>query len=280
MNRLHRDTFKAGSKTYFNSSLFFPSAVRRDVFALYGFVRVADDLVDRLPQDGEGFRRFVASYSRAARGQPAGDPIVDGFVELARRRGFDPAWTDAFLRSMQMDLGRASCDELEQTLRYVYGSAEVIGLFMARILDLPDAALPHARMLGRAMQFINFIRDLDEDRRLGRRYLPVAGTPLAGLVGPGGGIEPQIARRHPEAFRGFLRHHLALYRSWQAEAEAGYRYIPRRCRIAVKTAADMYLWTARRIDREPLVVFRRKVKPSRGRILLRVAANALGGARA
>jgi phytoene synthase len=75
-----------------------------------------------------------------------------------------------------------------------------------------------------------------------------------------------------------MRHHLELYRGWQAEAEAGYRYIPRRYLIAVKTAADMYNWTARRIQKDPLVVFRRKVKPSRGRILLQIAANALGGA--
>jgi phytoene synthase len=47
----------------------------------------------------------------------------------------------------------------------------------------------------------------------------------------------------------------------------------------VKTAADMYNWTARRIQQDPLVVFRRKVKPSRGRILLQIAVNALGGAR-
>jgi phytoene synthase len=133
-------------------------------------------------------------------------------------------------------------------------------------------------MLGRAMQYINFIRDLDEDRGLGRRYLPVAGTALEGLVGPAG-LEAETARRHPQAFTAFLQHHLGLYEGWQAEAEAGYRYIPRRFLIPVKTAADMYNWTARRIRADPLLVFRRKAKPSRGRILLRVAANALGGAR-
>lgn len=272
MNRLHRDTFKSGSKTYFNSSLFFPAPIRRDVFALYGFVRVADNFVDRVPQDGEGFRRFVAAYRRAAQGRPAGDPFIDGFLELARRKGFDPAWTDAFLHSMELDLGKSSYDTLEQTLHYIYGSAEVIGLFMARVLELPEASHPHARMLGRAMQYINFIRDIDEDRGLGRRYLPLEGTPLESL-------DPQTAGRQPEAFRAFVRHHLELYQGWQAEAEAGYRYIPRRYLIAVKTAADMYNWTAHRIQKDPLVVFRRKVKPSRGRILLQIAANALGGAR-
>jgi phytoene synthase len=272
LHSLHRDTFESGSRTYFNSSLFFPAPVRRDVFALYGFVRVADNFVDRVPQDREGFQRFAAAYRQAAQGRPAGDPIIDSFVELGCRKGFDPAWTDAFLHSMGLDLGKVSYDTLEQTLEYIYGSAEVIGLFMARVLELPEASHPHARMLGRAMQYINFIRDLDEDRVLGRRYLPLDGTPLESL-------DPQTARRQPEAFRAFVRRHLELYRGWQAQAETGYRYIPRRCLVAVKTAADMYNWTARRIQRDPLVVFERKVKPSRGRILLQIAVNALGGAR-
>ncbi len=275
MSSVHYDTFRAGSTTYFNSSLFFPAPVRRDVFTLYGFVRVADNFVDRVPQDGEGFRGFVAAYRGAAQGRPAGEPIIDGFVELAGRKGFDPAWTEAFLHSMELDLSKANYDTEEETLEYIYGSAEVIGLFMARIMDLPDASLPHARLLGRAMQYINFIRDLDEDRGLGRRYLPLQATPLAALAVEQG-IDLQTARRQPEAFRGFLRHHLSLYKEWQAQGEQGYRYIPRRYRIAVKTAADMYNWTARRIEKDPLVVFRRKVKPSRGRILLQAAANALG----
>jgi phytoene synthase len=273
MSSVHFETFKAGSTTYFNSSLFFPAPVRRDVFALYGFVRVADNFVDKVPQDGDGFRGFVAAYRRAAHGQPAGEPIIDGFVELACRKGFDPAWTDAFLHSMELDLSKATYDTLEETLEYIYGSAEVIGLFMARIMDLADASLPHARLLGRAMQYINFIRDLDEDRAFGRRYLPLEATPLASLAG-GRGIDAETARRRPEAFRAFLRHHLSLYRGWQAQAEEGYRYIPWRYLIAVKTAADMYNWTARRIEQDPLVVFRRKVKPSRARILLQAAANA------
>ena len=60
LQQVHYQTFKSGSKTYFNSSLFFPRAARQDVFALYGFVRVADNFVDSVPQDPEGFHRFAA----------------------------------------------------------------------------------------------------------------------------------------------------------------------------------------------------------------------------
>ncbi|MBN1834854.1 MAG: phytoene/squalene synthase family protein [Spirochaetales bacterium] len=280
VDRVHYQTFKSGSKTYFNSSLFFPRAVREEVFVLYGFVRVADNFVDAVPQDAEGFRGFRDAYEQALAGRPSGDPIIDAFVELAGRRGFDPEWTRAFLYSMELDLTKRSYDTLEETLEYIYGSAEVIGLYMARLLDLDPASHPYAQLLGRSMQYINFIRDIDEDRGLGRRYLPLAGTPLADASKagtPAASLEPQYLKAHPLEFAEFLRHHLDCYRQWQREAEKGFRFIPRRFRIPIKTASDMYNWTARRIEADPMIVFERKVKPSRARILLSILGNAVSG---
>jgi phytoene synthase len=265
---VHYQTFKRGSKTYFNSSLFFPENVRRDVFALYGFVRVADDFVDATPQDADGFHRFTERYYRAVKGTLSGDTIVDSFVELLNRKAFDSAWVDAFLHSMEMDLTKRSYESLDETLEYIYGSAEVIGLFMARIMNLPSQSYESARMQGRSMQYINFIRDIDEDLSLGRRYLPLSGSPLESL-------EHDYVRSHAEEFGEFVRHHLDLYRRWQTEAERGYRYIPKRYLIPIKTASDMYGWTARRIENNPLVVYTRKVKPPKFRIMLQVIKNAL-----
>ncbi len=271
---LHRRTFRRGSRTYSTSSLLFPPAVRREVSVLYGFVRVADDLVDRIPADPRRFVRFRERYSRALGGRLSGEPIVDSFVELAAKRDFDPHWTEAFLRSMEMDLDKREYDTLEETLEYIYGSAEVIGLFMARLMDLPERSHPFARLLGRSMQYINFIRDIDEDLRLGRRYLPLAGTPLAVL-------SRREVERHPERFRSFVEHHLELYRGWQKEAEQGFPLIPRRLRIPIQTASNMYGWTAATIARDPAVVFRRQVRPGKPRIFLALLACGLasGGPR-
>ncbi len=264
------ETFKKGSRTYFNSSLFFPREVRERVIVLYAFVRTADDYVDAVPQRAEEFGEFRKACGKSLSGVPTGNLIIDSFASLSARSGFDPAWTEAFLDSMEADLWKKDYDSLDETLRYIYGSAEVIGLFMARIMELDEAASSAARMLGRAMQYINFIRDFAEDRGLGRRYLPLDGA------------DPRIAdesyaREHPEDFAAFLRGHLNRYRTWQKEAVAGYAYIPRRYRIPVAAAADMYWWTAERIERNPLSVFDRQIKPSRLRVWLAVLRNALGG---
>jgi 15-cis-phytoene synthase len=271
--------FKAGSTTYFNSSLFFPPAMRTEVFALYGFVRVADNYVDAVPQDAAGFARFTAQYCAALAGTPAGDPIIDDFVALVRKLEFDPAWTDAFLASMAADLTKRIYRTEAETLEYIYGSAEVIGLFMARIMRLPEEAHHAARMLGRAMQFINFIRDAAEDTGLGRRYLPLERDGQVLLEGVPADWLPDLgwARARPAQWAAFIQAHLARYAAWQAEAEAGYRFLPRRPRIAVRTAGDMYNWTARQIAADPLVVFARKVKPGKWRILLQALWNGLRG---
>ncbi|MFP4330349.1 MAG: phytoene/squalene synthase family protein [Alkalispirochaetaceae bacterium] len=265
---IHYATFKTGSKTYFNSSVFFPRDVRDDVFVLYGFVRVADNYVDQIPQDAEGFREFCRAYRGAVRGVPSGRVIIDSYVELSERHGFPQGWTDAFLASMEMDLTKKEHRTLEESLEYIYGSAEVVGLFMSKILGLPEDAYPAAQMLGRAMQFINFIRDIAEDNQLGRIYLPLGESSLEDL-------SLQSAEASPEEFRSFISRQLDRYRQWQQEAERGYRYIPKRYLVPIKTAGDMYNWTAEIIATDPFIVYRRKVKPRRGRILAQVLRNAL-----
>ena len=269
-HRLQNEVFKKGSRTYFTSSLFFAPEMRRDVQILYAFVRVADNFVDAVPQNATGFAGFCDRYRRSLEGKPTEDPIIDDYVDLAHRKRFDPAWTEAFLGAMNADLSRRAYDSLEEGLGYIYGSAEVIGLFMARIMDLPDKALPYAQLLGRAMQYINFIRDIDEDLRLGRRYLP---------LGPAGTLplDAEHATAHPEEFRLFIDYHLSLYKGWQEQAEKGLAMIPRRYRIPIRTASDMYRWTARRIEYDPWIVFRRKVKPAKSRIVLTALGNAVAG---
>lgn len=265
---IHYETFKSGSKTYFNSSVFFPRDVREDVFVLYGFVRVADNYVDQVPQDREGFEEFCRAYRAAVRGVPSGRVIIDSYVELSERLSFPQNWTDAFLRSMEMDLTKGVHTTLEESLEYIYGSAEVVGLFMCKILGLPEESYPAAQMLGRAMQFINFIRDISEDNTLGRIYLPIGESSLEDL-------SEKSATEAPREFRRFLGEQLDRYRAWQREAEAGYRFIPKRYLVPIKTAGDMYNWTAETIAADPFVVYKKKVKPSRGRILTQILRNVL-----
>ncbi len=268
MNAEEYRIFKKGSRTYFYSSIFFPEPWRSDVFTLYSFVRVADDFVDENPPREDEFLAFREEYNRGLLLKKSDNAIIDGFIRLMDRKNFDPSWTEAFLDAMEADLSKKKYETLEETCTYMYGSAEVIGLFMARIMDLDEKSLRAAQMLGRAMQYINFIRDIDEDLGLGRTYLPLEGSGLSSL-------DEKETRSKPEIFKNFIRGEVNRYRAWQAEAETGYSFIPKRFLIPIKTAADMYNYTARTIERDPFIVYRRRIKPRLPRLLGTILKNSM-----
>ena len=245
------------------SSVFFPREIRNKVTRLYAFVRSADDYVDLPIPDASGFQAFEAQYRDALQGRTTSSTIIQSFVELMQEAQFDPLWVDAFLNAMRSDLTHVPCKNLADTENYMYGSAEVVGLMMCRIMGLPETAYPSAQRLGKAMQYINFLRDIEEDRLLGRIYLPTEEIKKFGLV--------ELTESHAKAnlpqFSKFVSDQVQRFLSWVEEAEHGYHFIPSQPRAAIATATDMYKWTAISIRKNPLVVFERKLKPSRLRVL-------------
>jgi phytoene synthase len=263
---------RRGSTTFFNSSLFFPRDLRSDVMALYAFVRTADDFVDRMPQDRDGFLAFRNDYLAAEKGQATDYPVIRGFLELSGRCGFDPKWTHEFLNAMEQDLWKKDYATLEETEAYMRGSAESVGLMMARIMKLPDDSLPYARLLGKAFQYLNFIRDIREDLDLGRVYIPRQEIEAAGLPE----LTLTTAVEYPESFAALVGRQLELYRMWREEASEGFKFIPRRYLVAIRTAADVFDTTAAQIEASPNVVLKRKVRPSKARVLLAGVRNLIG----
>jgi phytoene synthase len=261
--------FRKGSRTYFYSSMFFPMHIRREVFILYGFVRKTDNFVDVLPQNREGFYEFKNKYYQAKSGMETGDVVIDSFVQLAKRKGFEDEWIDAFLDSMELDLTKTRYENLDEVLRYIYGSAEVIGLMMAKIIGLPEKSFEYAKYLGRAMQYINFIRDISEDLELGRVYFPQTDLQQHGLDN----LTFEYVKQHPEQFMHFIQTQLDRYCRWQEKAEEGYRFIPKRYLISIKTASEMYHWTGEQIAHHPFIVYECKVKPMISKIILTVFSN-------
>lgn len=280
---LEKNIFRRGSTTYYFSSRFFPKSIRADVFRLYSFVRVADNYVDEEPRQPERLlaleQAWLQQHDRLSFDvTPADNDSVDqrvikNIVDLARIYHFEDSWVEAFFEAMKADIQPRPFQTITETLGYVYGSAEVIGLMMARIMGLPDEAMPAAALQGRAMQFINFLRDVAEDNELGRLYLPQEDLVRFGLPN----LTQATALTQPKAFGRLMRFEIERYRTWQREAAKGFSFIPKRYRVPLRTAVDMYNWTADVIDRDPLVVFDRKVKPSKWRVMGRVAGRSARG---
>lgn len=270
---LEEDIFKKGSATYYFSSKFFPKLVREDVFKLYSFVRVADDYVDSIPQQASSFKKLRAMWLAAECNETfntkpestdyVDERVVKNIIYVQRKYAFEHDWIEAFLDSMQADLDQKPYKTLADSLWYVYGSAEVIGLMMAKILGLPEESYKAAKLQGRAMQWINFIRDIDEDIELGRCYFPEAERKKYAI----NKISKESAKQNETVFNEFVRAEIERYKAWQSEADQGYKYIPKRLRIPLQTARDMYNWTAEEIYKNPMIVFEKKVKPQKARII-------------
>lgn len=263
--------FKKGSKTFFTASLFFPKQVKNDVFALYAFVRVADDLIDSIPQKVEEFHAFKNKYLEALKGIPSHDTVIDSFITVKEKYHFPDEWVEGFLHSMEMDITKHNYETMKELELYLYGSAEVVGLMMCRILGIEEKAYSFAQSLGRAFQYVNFIRDIKEDIELGRRYVPQEELRKFGLEE----LTKEYCTQHPEEFSRFIETQLSIYMKWQKLGEQGYPYIKKRFRIPIKTAADMYAYTAEVIKKNPLIIFERKIKPSSSKILGQALLNLL-----
>jgi len=261
--------FKQGSKTYFYSSIFFPSIIRKDVFILYAFVRKTDNFVDSIPQKINEFYKFKELYYKRIKGEKTNDIVINTFVDLQKRKKFPQEWVDAFLDSMEKDITKKNYNTMNETIDYMYGSAEVIGLMMSKILGLDEKSFKYARYLGRSMQYINFIRDIYDDIYLGRRYLPTTELNKYGLES----LEYDYVAKNEKMFKSFLRAQIEYYIHWLKKAEEGYKFIPKKYLIPIKTASEMYFWTALKIYKEPFLVYNKKIKPNISTIVSTIVLN-------
>lgn len=161
-------------KTYYLSALMLPPDRRPHVYALYAFSRWADEFVDSFTDpDPAGLIAWGdEALADLDRGESS-DPIIRAVGHTARTLGIDHQLFVDFLAAMRMDIGTTHYATYDDLRTYMWGSASVIGLMMLPVLGplTPDAH-DRAIALGEAFQMSNFIRDVGEDLRRGRVYLP------------------------------------------------------------------------------------------------------------
>jgi 15-cis-phytoene synthase len=267
----NKKIFKKGSKTYYNSSIFFSKKINKDVSILYSYVRTADDLVDSIPQKKDAFFNFKKQTMEALNDNKVENEIIMDFIELFKRKNFEKDWLISFLKAMESDLGKVKMETLEETEDYIYGSAEVIGLFMAKILDLDKESYKYAKLLGKSMQYINFIRDFKEDLLLGRTYLPLEEAKTFNLEN----LNLTTIEKNKTFFEMFIKKQIDHFYFWDREAREGFKFLSKRNLVPIKTAQDSYLWTAKKIYNDPFIILRKKVKPSKLRIIMYALKNKL-----
>lgn len=151
---------------------------REAIYAIYGFVRLADEIVDTFHNfDKESLLdRLEEDLALALEQKISTNPILHSFQFTVNKYGIPRSYIDAFLASMRADLKKTDYRSKTETDRYIYGSADVVGLMCLKIFTDNDEALfreleAPAMRLGSAFQKVNFLRDLRSDaEELGRVY--------------------------------------------------------------------------------------------------------------
>lgn len=174
-----RLTTKAYSTSFSLGILCLHKELRDPVYAIYGFVRFADEIVDTFHEYDKKtlLDNFKKETYKAIDERISLNPILHSFQQTVHQFNIDHMLIEQFLHSMEMDLNAKSFDQ-KSFEKYILGSAEVVGLMCLKVFCNGDAFTydhlkPKAMRLGSAFQKINFLRDLNADYEgMGRSYFP------------------------------------------------------------------------------------------------------------
>jgi phytoene synthase len=253
-------------KTFFLATLLLPPAKRPYVHALYGFARHVDDIVDDISpamgtaERAERLREWGDDFLADLDWGDTSDPVSRALIDTVRRWEIPTSYFADFLESMRMDLTVRSYATYDDLTRYMWGSAAVIGLQMLPILGRAHAGVrwdvleSHAIELGTAFQLTNFIRDIAEDLRRGRVYLPEESLRKFGVD------RDRLARgRVDEPIRNLLAWEIERTRRLYAKAAPGIELVHPTSQDCLRTAFTLYAEILSEIERADYDVFTRRV---------------------
>ena len=164
---------------YFSSSLL-SKTIRQDIFNIYGFVRLADEIVDTFHEypKKELLEDFEKELWRSVDNKISLNPILNSFQHTVNKYSIPKDLINSFLDSMKMDLEKKEYNSVEEYKKYIYGSADVVGLMCLKVFVKGSESSfselsTFAISLGSAFQKVNFLRDLKDDSNvLNRVYFP------------------------------------------------------------------------------------------------------------
>ena len=178
--RFSKEITESYSTSFSLATRMLSSEIRQDIYNIYGFVRLADEIVDSFHDYDKVtlLDRFEDDLAYALTEKISTNPVLNAFQETVNNYEIDIEFIDAFMQSMRWDLSKKVYQSDEEYKNYIYGSADVVGLMCLRVFVKGDRKLfnelkSSAMALGSAFQKINFLRDLKNDyEQLERSYFP------------------------------------------------------------------------------------------------------------
>jgi phytoene synthase len=232
----------ASSRSFYLASRLLPAAKRQAVRALYAFCRVTDDTVDKVAP--EAALPALAEWRQRLDAPRASDYVPLAWADTRRRFAIPARYAEQLLDGVARDAVQQRYQTFADLAAYSYGVASTVGLMSMHIIGYAGPqALPYAIKLGVALQLTNILRDVAEDWRNGRVYLPQEELAAFGVA------EEQIAAgRVDNRWQAFMRFQIARNHRLYAEAQPGIGLLDRDGRMAIAAASDLYRGILRAIE--------------------------------
>ncbi|WP_209443148.1 phytoene/squalene synthase family protein [Falsiroseomonas frigidaquae] len=261
-----RAMLAGGSKSFRAAALLLPSRIAEPAAALYAFCRVADDAIDEAPDAAAALpplqRRLDAIYA----GRPQPHPADRAFAVVARDFAIPQVLPAALLEGFAWDAEGRRYADLAALEAYAARVAATVGAMMTLLMGVRcPAALARACDLGVAMQLTNIARDVGEDARNGRLYLPLDWMAQEGVSAQAFLARPAFTPALGRVVQRLLDAADLLY----ARAEDGFARLPWDCRAGIGAARHVYAGIGRAVERQGHdSVSRRATVPNRRKALL------------
>ena len=241
---------KGGSHSFFAASRILPTRFRCAATAIYAFCRVADDAVDEMPHGAAIDVVMAYLHERLeaiGRAEPFGIDADMAFASTAHEYGIPMTIPLALLEGFQWDATERRYDTIDELYDYAARVAGTVGAMMTLVMGgRSSKTVARACELGVAMQLTNIARDVGEDARRGRLYLPLQWLREAGL-------DPDGFLRHPQhspALASVVKRLLRAADQLYVRSATGIGALPRDCRAAIMAARLIYADIGREIERQ------------------------------
>lgn len=271
--------FQSDNTTLGMACKYFPENTRNDLRKLYIFVAIVDKFCDQSALDLKHFKQLDKAWKKAVKtGKlPSKKSYNDVFVavnvmyEIYEKYDLNKSWISDYLRTKRTEFEGLNFNTMNQTLKYMSGTGEVLSQVVCKIIDAKVEAYGHAKSQARAIMYIEFLKNINNNNVAANQYIPNREMAKYGLAS----LNRRDIVNHPAAYREFIEGQLEHYKKWQKDANKGYKFVPRNQRIALKVAADMYKWQAKGIAKDPLIVFDSNINPSKSRMVVRVIVRSI-----
>jgi len=265
-----RRLMQGGSKTFFAASLMLPPRVRAPATALYAYCRLADDAIDLGSDPHRAMQDLRSRLDAIYDGRPSEADADRALCQVVHRFAIPREPLDGLLEGFLWDAQGRCYETLADVQDYGARVAGTVGVMMALVMGTRSAtALARAAELGVAMQLTNIARDVGEDARNGRLYLPRQWLREEGIDIEAWLREPVFTPAIARCTQRLLQAADVLY----ARAEHGLHELPMDCRPAIQAARVIYAEIGRQLERQGLdAIHRRAVVSSRRKLALLAVA--------